>query len=103
MLNFLRPKGITPFLESSEFKGEYFSNHGGRYLLHDLSWVDKLNNEFALRYGSDSAISISLYEKYKKPLKTHVLRFTDGGDIFDHSGVLQHDLFLGAVLSLHQN
>lgn len=95
--------GITHFLDSSEFKSEYYSKSGDFYLLHDLSWIDRLNNEFALMYGRDAAISISLYEKYKKPLKTHVIKFSDGGDIFEHSGIFQHDRFLGAVRALHQN
>lgn len=99
----IKMAGITPFLESPEFKSEYYSDSGDFYILHNLSWVDRLNRELELRYGRDAAISISLYEKYKKPIKTHVIKFSEGGDIFDHSGIFQHDRFLGAVRSLHQN
>lgn len=97
----IKLEGITPFLESSEFKNEFFSVSGDFYLLHNLSWVDRLNKELALRYGKDATLSISLYEKYKKLIKKHEIRLSEGTDIFDHSGKLQHDRFLGAVRSLH--
>ena len=99
----IKLKGITPFLESSEFKKEFFSNLGETYLLHNQSWIHRLNKELALRYGKDSTLSITLYEKYKKPIKKHEIKLSRGADIFDHSGKFQHDLFLGAIRNLHAN
>lgn len=95
--------GITEFLDNSELKKGYISDFGnGYYLLHDSSWVKKLNDYFSIRYGRDAAISITLYKNYNKQIKEQVVNFTTGSDIFDKSGQFQYDLFLGTALKLNQ-
>jgi len=96
-------KGITNFLESSEFKKEIFSNVGEKYLLHKQSWINRLNKALAFRYGKNATLSITLYEKFNKPIKKHKIKLSGGTNIFDNSGKFQHDLFLGAIRNLQAN
>lgn len=99
----IKLKGITEFFDNQEYRSEFYSKYGNAYLLHDQSWIDTFNSELASRYGKDSTLTISFYEKYKKLIKKYQIRLSDGADIFDHSGKLQHDTFLGTILSLYNN
>jgi len=93
----IKLKGITPFFKSEDFKNQVFIKMGQTYSLVDLRWVSKLNHNFSSMYGEDAVVKVSLYEKYKKPIKVFELRLSAGTDRFKDIGEFQHDFFIGDV------
>jgi hypothetical protein len=93
----LKLAGITPFFEKAEFKDEFFSETRDFYMLHDLTWIPRLNKQLANLYGEDASLEVRFFTGYKKLVKTHYISFSEGEDLFDRSGRLQHDKFMGAI------
>ncbi len=93
----LKLAGITPFFEKSEFKGQFFSETGDFYMMHNLTWIPRLNEQLENLYGKDASLEVRFFTGYKKLIKTHHISFSDGQDLFDKSGRLQHDKFMGAI------
>lgn len=93
----IKLKGITPFFESYEFQSEFFSQTDSFAMVHNLRWIARLNDQFSSLYGKDASVTIKLFSGYKDLVKSHHLKFSEGQDLFDKSGKLQHDKFLGAI------
>ena len=93
----IKLKGIIPFLESNKFNTAFFSQIESFAVVHNLRWISRLNDHFSALYGEDASLTIKLFSGYKDLVKSHNIRFSDGKDLFDKSGKLQHDKFLGAI------
>jgi len=51
-------------------------------------------------YGSNTYFIVSLYTNKNNLLHKHYFQLAHGSDMFDHSGKLHHDAFLGEALHL---
>ena len=96
-------KGI--FIEGiSEILCEHFSDawimkFGEKYVINSTNDVTKLNSILAEQFGNDAGIKLTFYSNYRKVLTQHILRLSNGTDLFDSkSGRFQHDTFLGSGL-----
>ncbi|MFW3353302.1 MULTISPECIES: hypothetical protein [Arcobacteraceae] len=96
-------KDVIPFFYTDKFKNSIYSNlNNGNYLLHNIEINDYFNYELKKIY-QNSEIEIQLFTGYKKLIKEHKVKLSDGITIFDNNGKFQHDTFLAKVFAIQTN
>lgn len=96
-------KDTIPFFYTDEFKNSIYSHfNDDDYLLHNIA-INDLFNQTLQKIYQDSEIEIQLFTGYKKLIKEHKVKLSDGITIFDNNGKFQHDTFLAKVYAIQAN
>ncbi|MCR1815221.1 hypothetical protein [Aliarcobacter butzleri] len=95
-------KNFMYFLNKNKLMNLQISKLGkDRYIVHDLSIVEKLNTYMKEKYP-DLIFEVRIYSGYKDLVYKKNFTFSSGSDLFDNSGKVSWDYFLGTFIHLHR-
>lgn len=92
--------GLATLLDIESLKNESYYSEERFKLSNRVALIDELNNNLASILGSESAVEIKLYTKKKELLIKHVFEIANGKTLFNVTGGLHHDAFLGELIHL---
>lgn len=96
-------KDFMYFLDGNKLLNlEIFKFSENRYSVHNMKIVEILNTYMQKKYP-DLVFQIRIYSGYKKLVYKKNFTFSSGSNLFDNSGKVSWDYFLGDFIHLYEN
>ncbi|WP_202408571.1 hypothetical protein [Vibrio tetraodonis] len=90
--------GLVKSLNLDTFLEEYYFSNTSSKISSRTNLVQEFNDKLATVLGGETKIRIKLYVGNQTPIAEHEFDITEGTDIFETNGKIQHSYFLGDLI-----
>lgn len=90
--------GLVSLFDLKKLSNEYYVENVSPRISQRNNLVIELNQKLKILLSGDSNIKLKLFSGRKVLIAEHVFNVTDGTDIFDDTGKIQHSYFLGDLI-----
>lgn len=93
-----RFEGLVDLFDLKDLSNEYYVAEISPRISQRTNLVIELNQKLKTLLSGESKIKIRLFTGKKTLIVAHVFNITEGSDIFDDTGKIQHSYFLGDLI-----